>query len=602
MNVGGVPMVDPFAPTPPSEGAPGADAAATDFASLMNAMPQEPSELPKLRPYQHTDYASLTADAPGKRRVEMPNTLADHFINIVTPCLIFALVMAVLMYLLNIRFIYTSVHDANLRVFSFFFVIGIVALNRLIARDGSSEAIVYAVGLALAVAVYTIATTELYSVGAVTRNFMNSNTWIALLFNMAAVIFLWWLVNRLTHECCVDENSVAGDIGLFTATAEQFRHKLRLAAAPPPAPRKPAAGVDEPWYGLTAYDPLDGAARLSKPAPARQTDFSRRLPRRHPGMALFYFSIPVMLLFSLGLRVIQHLGAPAVRMGAYYMYIYTFCALMLLTLTCLRQLRAYFRLRGVAMPQVLPWFWLALAFMMILVIMWGAANLPMPALPPVAYVDTHEVGAYSPYAARVRFIEVTPPSLSLFQRWRFYEWMDRAAKALILVMFCYAAVKALQWAVDLLLTKRHELPHWVNRLITAFAWVLFKMWPALRRWAFPDRRIRIQRRVALSARYDNPLAKPGAAPMPVSDHIAYAYDALRALAVDVGMPPRPSQTPYEFLDNYPEKLAGMKKEAEEIIRLYVVTTYSTFDADKTVEDRLRKFWRAFRVIRNHYVQ
>ena len=61
-------------------------------------------------------------------------------------------------------------------------------------------------------------------------------------------------------------------------------------------------------------------------------------------------------------------------------------------------------------------------------------------------------------------------------------------------------------------------------------------------------------------------------------------------------------TPYEFLENYPKELAGMHKEAEELIRLYVIAAYSIFETDRRLEDRLRKFWIAFRVTRNAYVR
>lgn len=579
---------------------------ATDFASLTSFIPVEPSELPELRPNKRTDFASLTKGEAKQRRMEMPNTPADHFVNVVTPILIILLVTSVLMFLLNVRFIYTAVHDMNLRFFAIFFVIGIVALNRLVVRDGSQEAFLYAFGLALAVGLYTLATTELYNVGAVTRGFMNNSVGLALIFNLTTVIFTWWVVNRLTHECCVDESSVAGDIGLFSATAEGFRKRLNLAAAPPPlaaAERLRAAEVDEPWYGLSAYDPLDYVKmekQKNRPKPA--LDFSARLPKQHPGMALLYFSVPVMIIFSLGLRVIQHMGMSAVQMGAYYMYVYTFCTLSLLTITCLRQLRAYFRVRYVNMPQALPWFWLGTAALMILVIMWGAAHLPMPSLPPAAYVDRHEIDMYNPRANKVELLKVTPPTMSFMQHYQIAERLDIVAKITIVLVFLYLAIKGLQWLVDYMLHNRHDLPPFVNRLITALAWLLFKMWPALRTWILPQWRPRIQRAVSLSIRFNNPYTNPNAPPMSVRDHIAYAYDALRALAVDVGMPPKPSMTPYEFLENYPKELAGMQKEAEELIRLYVITAYSSFETDQRMEDRLRKFWLAFRVTRNAYVR
>ncbi len=578
---------------------------ATDFESLMADMTQEKSALPELRPHQHTDYASLTDGEQINHRIEMPNTLADHFINFVTPFLIFLLVMPVLFYLLNVRFIYTTAHDANLRVFTIFFVIGVVALNRLIARDGSVEAFVYAFGLMVVVALYTIVATEYENVGAVARNVMDRMVLGALLTNMAMVVFVWWLVNRLTHECCVDESNVAGDIGLFAATSAQFRRRLRLAAAPPSEKpkRKSAAGVDEPWHGLVAYDPTDTGTEGRPPFAASKADFSQRLPERHPGMALFYFSVPVVLLFSLGLRVIQHLGMPAVGMGAYYMYVYIFCAFMLLAITCLRQLRAYFRLRKVAMPPVLPWCWLGLATLLVVVIMWGAANLPMPALPSQVYeqADT-QIGVYHSQTGRYGEMTITPASLRWLQARGLVIWMERLSMLLVFMVLIYAVLKMLQWVTDLLLERRNQLPHWLSQLISFVAWLLFRMWPALRTWAFPKRRRRIQRHVSLSAKYDSPFSRPDAAPMPVRDHIAYAYEALRALAADVGKPPRPSSTPYEFLAHYPDELGTMKREAEELVRLYVIAAYSTLQTDERLEDRLRNFWVAFRIVRNNYVR
>jgi len=579
---------------------------ATDFASLTAVMPKEVSELPELRPHKHTDFVSLTKGDAKKRRMEMPNTPADHFINVMTPILIFILTLAVLFFLLNVRFIYTSVYDMNLRFFAFFFVLGVVALNRLIARDGSQEAFLYAFALALAVAFYTFYSTEIFSVGAITRNFMNSDAYLATLFNMTVVIFIWWMVNRLTHECCVDENNVAGDIGLFSATAERFRRTVQLAAetpAPPPAERMRVADINEPWYGISAYDPSDYVKQEVPKTRHRPTlDFSARLPKRHPGMALLYFSIPVMIIFSLGLRVIQHMGMSAVQMGAYYMYVYTFCALSLLTITCLRQLRAYFRLRYVNMPQALPWFWLSAAGLMILVIMWGAANLPMPSLPPLAYVDKQQVDAFNPTKLRVEPLEITPTTMTKMQDFQLDERLEIVAKITIALTFLYIAFKLLQWQVDTLLRNKHALPPFVNKIILALAWLVFKLWPSLLNLITPQWRQRIQRQVSLSARFDNPLANPNAPPMPVREHIAYAYDALRALAVDVGMPPQPSMTPYEFLENYPKELASMRKEAEEIIRLYVIAAYSDFETDQRLEDRLRKFWMTFRVTRNSYVR
>ncbi len=219
----------------------------TDFFSL-TSLPPEPSELPEVGGKQKTDFASLQAGIPFRPEVIVNNTLADHAVNALTPCLIFLLSSVVLLYLLNVRIIYTDVFDLNLRVFAISFVLGIVSLNRLIARHGSQESYLYVFGLFMAVALYTLITTGGYDVGSVARQFLNENMWVALFLNMSVVTAAWWMVNRLTHECCVDESAVAGDIGIFTATAARMRQTLRRMASDAPPSRETrmkAAGIDQ---------------------------------------------------------------------------------------------------------------------------------------------------------------------------------------------------------------------------------------------------------------------------------------------------------------------------------------------------------------------
>ena len=585
-------------PTPPQEGG------LTDFASLV-AAPPEPSALPQVGAKQRTDFASLQQGVPLRPQVIINNTLADHAVNFVTPFLIFILANAVLSYLLNVRFIYTAVFDLSLRSFAISFVLGIVALNRLIARDSSHESYLYAFGLFSAVALYTVGTTNGFEVGSVGRNFLNESMWAALLFNMSVVIGIWWMVNRLTHDCCVDESAVAGDIGIFTATAVKMRSTLqRMSAEPVPSrdERMKAADVGEAWHNISAFDPTEAPAWKALRQGPVVHDYSSRLPARHPGMALFYFSIPVMLVFTLGLRAIQNAGMPAVRMGGYYVAVFTFCVLFLLSLTCLRQLRAYFNARCVAMPEPLSWLWMGASLVMVMLIMWLASILPKPALPPAVNTGEQQLHVYGQRSGRMEVLNVTPPNLAVLEDVQFDQRLEIVAWVVILVVLAYAVLKGVGYVIGLAAEKKEALPLPLSWLITALAWLLFNLWPALFRWTFPKRRIRIQRSIALSSRYENPLGKQGARQMSTREHVAYAYDALRALATDIGSPPKASQTPYEFLADYPKGLQSMREEAEEIIRLYVVAAYSTEAMNARMEDRLRKFWLAFRTARNRYVK
>ncbi len=49
-------------------------------------------------------------------------------------------------------------------------------------------------------------------------------------------------------------------------------------------------------------------------------------------------------------------------------------------------------------------------------------------------------------------------------------------------------------------------------------------------------------------------------------------------------------------------MSGIREEAEEIVRLYVIAAYSTFAMDARIEDWLRKFWMAFRATRSRFVR
>ena len=72
----------------------------------------------------------------------------DWLVDGLTPCLIFFLVLPVLLFLLDVRYIYTEVHDANLRWVTLCYLVGIVGINRLVARDGTEESfLLYAAAL-----------------------------------------------------------------------------------------------------------------------------------------------------------------------------------------------------------------------------------------------------------------------------------------------------------------------------------------------------------------------------------------------------------------------------------------------------------------------
>jgi len=53
-----------------------------------------------------------------------------------------------------------------------------------------------------------------------------------------------------------------------------------------------------------------------------------------------------------------------------------------------------------------------------------------------------------------------------------------------------------------------------------------------------------------------------------------------------------------FLEHFPKLLDSLKEEASDVIRLYVIAQYSTLEMDARMEDRLRRFWQAFQIVRD----
>jgi hypothetical protein len=568
---------------------------ATDFASLMSAQAEEFASLAeeaaatkrKARAPIATDFNSLKgvlgsgAPKPYQRR-----SATDLLLDFFTPFMILIMVASVVFFLLDVRFVYTEVHDLNLRIVAFCFILGVVALNRLIARDGKDESIMYIVGLGLAIGLYTLATTTAYEVGSVAAKFM-AQPGVALGFNMSVVIFVWWLVNRLTHECCVDENRTAGDIGILTGTARRFKEAME---------RKPAPKISDAT--LDAIDPTEWKKpEKKKPKPVLYA--TERLSKRHPGISIFYFSIPVMFVFALGQRVIQHGGQSMLLAGHFYIACYTIAALSLLMLTSLAGLREYFRARRVKLPGKLGPFWIGLGSVMVLMVLFAAAVIPGPSLPPIAHVEEHE---YDPWARGSTFQlqSVVTPAVDVIQQNRIIDYIGWGVLTCFGLFFAYGSLRAAGAIAVRIGRNRDRFPRFVVRFFNALDRFLERITRLPQLPKLRKRRIRVDRNIATCARIQNPMAAGPATN--TAQKIERCYDALCALAYDLGVPRRIDQTPYEFIDAFPKELNTLREEAFELTDLYVRSAYANAQFDERTQDRLRNFWITYERVRNRVLR
>jgi hypothetical protein len=585
-----------------------------DIDSLMNAPPltvDAEAEIPEREKYTGADITALRGshEAP---RFDYKRNLTDYLIDVLTPVMLVIMVYTVIFFLLDIRaamdtqLYFREEQDFYLRVVAIHFIIGVVALNRLIARDGSDESIIYMFGLAGAIGLFVFSSQGLYDAQVVSAESVLKGPWVMTLISMGIVAFIWWAVNRLTHECCVDENRVAGDVGLFTGAARRW--KQTLARNPdvniPRRDAKQEKSLSEtPFIELEAVDPLafDPDAPPKKKRPVIRSDFSKRLAGHHPGISIFYFSVPALALFTAGLRTVYAAQIGSGRIdelinflwwGEWYMLVYSVTALSLLMLTSLAGLREYFRGRRVKLPAGLGPFWIGLGAVIVAVVILGALQLPRPPLPEVP----------ENMAVRIRSQEGQLQQIEAFKQTPFMQQAGRAVLIIMAFFGLYALLRITGTVAGIIARRRDRYPRavvWffdrVERFISRFTRL-----PAPR----PRRkRLRVQRDIALSTQYRNSMGDPQLRKrMTTADHIEYAFQALCALAYDLGVPRKSGQTPYEFIRAFPEELGGIRKEAEELVQLYVVSAWSPAELPERVEDRLRRFWITLERVRRRVLK
>lgn len=573
----------------------------TDFQSLISSGVLDG---PRERPVEATDFASLRKGMADGIPDIQNKSITDYLVEFLTPVMIFVMTASFVFFLLDVRY----VADFWLRWVAFFLLIGIVALNRLIARDGRAESILYLIALTASIGLYTVGTSM--SVGSVAHNFAN-DPWLATFFNMGLVALLWWATNRLTHECCVDENPSAGEIGLLTGTALRIRRAIDSEArtTAPKLEKMPMIITND----LTPYDPSEWQ-KPEKKAPPPALESTRRLPRRHPGISILYFSIPAMLVFAGGQRVLENGGDAMVRNGQYFIIIFTIAALLLLMLSSLGGLRGYFRERNVRIPAGIGPFWIGLGVIMVAMVVCGAHWLPAPGRAQAVYVadSTLEREAAEAREQELRALARQRPSAEAIEQMRARHRAEaEAPMALpdasgavntvgVVVVVCmgllalYAGLRGLG-AVALRLSRRWGI---LGRFFAALDRLLQRL---MRLPTFPrmQRRVRVSRDVALSVKYENPFADKQMTP---PDIIEFSYSALCALAEDLGVPRRPDQTPYEYIGSFPEVLASLREDAINLTSLYVLSAYGNVEMTEKNLDIVRRFWRAYSQVRNAVIR
>lgn len=516
-------------------------------------------------------------------------TITDTLLSFINPFLILVLVWSVVFFLLDVRYIYTAVNDSNLRIVAFFLVLGIVAVNRIFATESVEDGVVYGFGLGLAISLYVMVSTSMYGTGSVIYNLVTGNNLLAFLSNMGVVIFLWWLTNRITYECCIDENLSAGEVGITTSIRKAVEKSREQKT------KKTATPYDSNlFYELEAVDPTQLTFKdpSAKDITFNIMGFGDRLSKIPAGISILFFSIPVMGIFSLGLRILVNGGQKIVNGGWFYLVLYVFSATLLLVMTSLGGLREYYKMRKITVPSLLGITWVLAGIFIIFIAMVCSAYLPLPELPKPFYVAEHKP---DPWVRGDTFqlspVVVTP--VEIWQQQMILQKLGYVVTAILVIVSAWIMFQALKGLFI----------EWVRVSVqkgkVGFGW--------LRRFLErTPKSLKIRKRVSIgeskSIKFINSLSHPEMTKQfSPNEHIEYAYLALCALAEDLGVPKKHSETPLEFLKNLPQSLEVLREEIEEITQLYQVAAFSPVVFDEKILDRLRKFWISYNRIRQRVV-
>ena len=571
----------------------------TDFSSLMSESIPAPLDRNRTKKAVATDFKSLKKSLGEDYKKSQHRTPTDWLVEILTPLMIFIMVLSAMQFLLNVRLIYTENFHRNLQFATFFFVLGIVSINRLVVTEGSEESIIYIFFFGGVAFLYTVAMTSMWGTSSFAKGFLDG-TWVASFINMFIVCGLWWATNRLMHECCIDENTSGGDVGIITGTAQQIQKSIK---------RDPKVKLEQEikkidggsvieHMDLEAIDPSEWK-EAKDTGPKKQVALTYELSSRHPGISIIIFAVPVMILFAIGQRVLLAGGHRMDVEGMRYVIRYTASSLSLLMLTSLSGLREFFRERHINVPGGLGIFWIGLSTIMLAAVLIGALTLPLPSNPSAAHIE-HEYDRYSRTQILPKFEESDISAAEELRQLKYMRWIGHGVLTFFGLLLIYGLLRLIDTVAAHVGQNRDRFPRFIVRF---FNWIDLILTRFLKVPSFSFRRTKrihkVSRSIATCTKYVNPMADADeSARMTVADHIELTYDALCALAYDLGVPRNPDETPYEYIRSFPKQLSALKEEAVELTNMYVTSAYSTYEYDKKIFDNLRRFWITYERVRS----
>lgn len=498
------------------------------------------------------------------------------------PLCIWGMVAALCLFLIDLRSVFIEGGENRLRVGVLSFAAGSVLVQRLAYLQGRSAASIFAMLFLALITVFAAQNAYTYKVPA--------HPIVVFVLNEVLFIILWLSGRAITRACSADDEAAiaAAETGSLRKLPRWRSREKKLSEA---AAAAREAELEGKW--------------------------AERLPKGHPGVVLLYFSLVSIPLFGLGLLFFDPASDEwaRVRLGG-YLFVYLWCALALLFLSSLGQMRAYFERREVSLPDSLGLTWLGIGFAVVTIVMIGAFLAPHPDSMPTRYIRDRIVGAYRGTEGDWGFMEWLSgkdggkekrqgqggrddPGGGRGSQGRGSKSQDGKSresdknkqadhatfqKVFKVVMVGILAVGAIG-------------------VVVAIIAVIAAIWKGLAEGIAGARRLREKKAkasgkrkakpdaVALArfARFANPFAGGGAG-RDGNAMVRYLWEAMLAFCADAGSPCAPDQTPHEFVEGKPDPLRGFENSARMIADLFIFSEFSGQPLPATEMPKLQKFW------------
>lgn len=539
-------------------------------------------------------------------RSHLERSLSDLVVEIAIPLCVMGLVGSLVYFLLDLRSVYFPAGTGLLKYIFFLSIIATVLINRISYLMGRQTGVMYSVFLALVMILFLFVYSA--SLGS-----LPAGAGAALPINIAIVALIWFLSDRLTKSCHVGEDDDTMAEGLMSR-----------------APRTRRAA----------------AARQAKKPPSvvKQPDFKENLPRRHPGLAVVYFSCMSLVFFGVGLRMIPA-DESAVRFKTFWcMLFYMFCGFSLLMLTSFRGLRYYFAKRKMTVPRMIGTLWLGLGWVTVVLALALADVFPVPThsgprlrtiIPETVrtlatrgivksskvkgFAKADQVDERRGYAkdtggeepGEMTSKDAEEPgegpsrersATRSFPEPKVGPGLEKAMRVLLIICGIVAVWLVLSGVFRALgRIGRYRRGAWAAfsnffRRLAGLLGLARKLKPP--KIKLPKRkrlRVKVKDRWGLACyRFTNPFRDPQLKErLSPADLIRYSYGALMAFAQDAGFPRRDDQTPYEFAVNLPEGLSMLAKPTRELTILFVRAEYAPQKVTPQDIAALKRFWQAY---------